>query len=260
MQQVLTIVSFSFYPYQDKRALFKKVIDAFEQSGLVPRLEYIGTRYLSNGKEVREERPADRDEWINNNEINEWCCLRSSSLEDMIIYSYYPPANWEPERPVENIVVWVAQMNADHVPTVKKIIAEVALSVDLFSGAVSIYDNADIPGLQAEAYLNKSPAPFMLPYFAEPSDLQKTSIPWCADWINYWSHDTLSAIGFRPESDRHLFFDATELHRGWYLQLTEAPFDYQDPVHLARIKALYQRFKMIGGQDLIDNGSLNSPT
>ena len=83
-----------------------------------------------------------------------------------------------------------------------------------------------------------------------PEKLPSPELPCFLGWLNYWSAASAQAIGF-PDPSR----DAELLSRsrrtasgGWVVQLTDAPLDLDNPMHLDTLKRTYERFPEIGGR------------
>jgi hypothetical protein len=92
--------------------------------------------------------------------------------------------------------------------------------------------------------------PHGLPALKLPRYNRAPEIPHYLGWLNYWSAATARALGF-PDVAR----DSELLSRsqrtatgGWVVQLTEAPLDLDNPVHLDALKRAYERFPEIGGR------------
>ncbi|MFP2897623.1 DUF5953 family protein [Corallococcus sp. 4LFB] len=75
-------------------------------------------------------------------------------------------------------------------------------------------------------------------------------IPYYLGWLNYWSAATARAIGFPdPARDADLLSRARRTETGgWVVQLTDAPLDLDNPVHLDALLRTYERFPVIGGR------------
>ncbi|MGE6759047.1 DUF5953 family protein [Corallococcus interemptor] len=89
-----------------------------------------------------------------------------------------------------------------------------------------------------------------LPSLKLPWELPTPAIPSYLGWLNYWSAAAARAIGFPdPSRDADLLSRARPTATGgWVVQLTEAPLDLDDPVHLDTLKRTYERFPAIGGR------------
>jgi hypothetical protein len=83
-----------------------------------------------------------------------------------------------------------------------------------------------------------------------PEKLPSPEIPWFLAWLNYWSAAAAKAIGFPdPARDADLLTRARRTSSGgWVVQLTDAPLDYDNPVHLDALKRAYERFPQVGGR------------
>ena len=90
-----------------------------------------------------------------------------------------------------------------------------------------------------------------LPVLNLPKHLRSPEIPHYLGWLNYWSAATAQAIGFPdPARDAELLTRARHTPSGgWVVQLTDAPLDLDNPVHLDALKRAYERFPAIGGRD-----------
>ena len=89
-----------------------------------------------------------------------------------------------------------------------------------------------------------------LPALKRFEHIRAPEIPYYLGWLNYWSAAAAQAIGF-PDPSR----DAELLSRsrrtasgGWVVQLTDAPLDLDNPMHLDTLKRTYERFPEIGGR------------
>ena len=94
------------------------------------------------------------------------------------------------------------------------------------------------------------PPPHGLPVIKSPGVLRSSEVPHRLGWLNYWSDAAARTIGF-PDPSR----DAELLSRsrrtamgGWVVQLTKAPLDLDNPLHLDALKRAYARFPEIGGR------------
>ncbi|RYZ36474.1 MAG: hypothetical protein EOO71_31665 [Myxococcaceae bacterium] len=93
-------------------------------------------------------------------------------------------------------------------------------------------------------------SPRGLPLLKLSRHLRSPEIPQYLGWLNYWSSAAAKAIGF-PDSaqDSELLTRARRTaSNGWVVQLTDAPLDYNNPVHLEALKRAYERFPEIGGR------------
>jgi len=93
-------------------------------------------------------------------------------------------------------------------------------------------------------------SPRGLPMLNLPEKLPAPEIPWFLGWLNYWSAAAAKAIGFPdPARDAELLTRARRTPSGgWVVQLTDAPFDYDNPAHLEALMRAYERFPEIGGR------------
>jgi hypothetical protein len=95
--------------------------------------------------------------------------------------------------------------------------------------------------------------PYRLPWLA-PMFQYKILPSAMADsfgWINYWSKKVANNAGFDPEKDKQYFDICYPTQKGWLLQITKDPLNLEIPEHLEKLKAAYNRFKKVGGQDLL---------
>ncbi|HLL02456.1 MAG TPA: DUF5953 family protein [Myxococcaceae bacterium] len=92
-----------------------------------------------------------------------------------------------------------------------------------------------------------------LPTLKLPESLRSPEIPYHLGWLNYWSAATARAIGFPdPPRDSELLSRSRRTAMGgWVVQLTEAPLDLNNPVHLEALKCAYERFPEIGGRSTL---------
>ena len=92
--------------------------------------------------------------------------------------------------------------------------------------------------------------PLGLPSLKLPEAMASPEIPHHLGWLNYWSAAAAQALGFPdPARDAELLSRARRTASGgWVVQLTDAPLDYDDPVHLAVLLRAYERFPAIGGR------------
>lgn len=89
-----------------------------------------------------------------------------------------------------------------------------------------------------------------LPALKLREDIRSPEIPHRMGWLNYWSVAAAQAIGF-PDSARDAELLSRARHTptgGWIVQLTDAPLDLDNPVHLDALKRAYERFPEIGGR------------
>jgi hypothetical protein len=93
-------------------------------------------------------------------------------------------------------------------------------------------------------------SPRGLPMLNLPEKLPSPEIPWFLAWLNFWSAAAAKAIGFPdPARDADLLTRARRTSSGgWVVQLTDAPLDYDNPVHLDALKRAYERFPQVGGR------------
>jgi len=89
-----------------------------------------------------------------------------------------------------------------------------------------------------------------LPALKLPWNLRGPEIPDCLGWLNYWSPEAAKAIGFpEPEGDDGWLSRARRTASGgWLFQLTDAPLDLDNPMHLDTLLRAYERFPEIGGR------------
>jgi hypothetical protein len=94
-------------------------------------------------------------------------------------------------------------------------------------------------------------SPRGLPMLNLSRHIHSPEIPHYLGWLNYWSAAAAKAIGFPdPARDAELLTRARRTGSGgWIVQLTAAPLDYDNPVHLDALKRAYERFPEIGGRD-----------
>ncbi|RKG95964.1 hypothetical protein D7X74_41750 [Corallococcus sp. CA047B] len=93
-------------------------------------------------------------------------------------------------------------------------------------------------------------SPRGLPMLNLPEKLPAPEIPCFLGWLNHWSAAAARAIGFPdPARDTELLARSRRTASdGWIVQLTDAPLDYNNPVHLGVLKRTYERFPEIGGR------------
>ncbi|ATB47966.1 DUF5953 family protein [Corallococcus macrosporus] len=89
-----------------------------------------------------------------------------------------------------------------------------------------------------------------LPALKFPEAIPAPEIPRHLGWLNYWSAAAAKAIGFPdPIRDTDLLSRARRtVSGGWVVQLSDAPLDLDNPVHLDALKRAYERFPEIGGR------------
>jgi hypothetical protein len=93
-------------------------------------------------------------------------------------------------------------------------------------------------------------SPRGLPMLNLPEKIPAPEIPCFLGWLNYWSAVAAHAIGFPdPSRDAELLSRARRTASGgWVVQLTDAPLDLDNPVHLDALLRAYERFPQIGGR------------
>jgi hypothetical protein len=93
-------------------------------------------------------------------------------------------------------------------------------------------------------------SPRGLPMLNLPEKLSAPELPWFLGWLNYWSAAAAKAIGFPdPARDAELLSRSRRTATGgWVVQLTDAPLDLDNPVHLDALKRVYERFPETGGR------------
>ena len=256
-------ISIVFHPYGDPKEHFIKTLGLFEVANIIPHLDYIITGpdidpqiLVDSGREddVKFVHLNERDNWIMETQSDDWEALFSGNDE----YS----ANIGPVFPFFkgvmmrclciNIVIGNEDIEALY--KVKDRIHILEQRFNLFSAEVSSHDEIHIGYKHLHAYAMGNDTPCNLPYLAVGRHFKSGLIPGMVNWINYWSNETLEAIGFDGAVDKELFYDATRMSKGWYLQLTKDPFNFENPEHIEILKRVYNRFKKIGGQDLIEQG------
>jgi len=196
----------------------------------------------------------ERDNWIMETQSEDWEFINSEDRN----YS----ANVGPTFPFFNgvmirclcINIVIENENINALSKVKDRIYILEQRFNLFSAEVSSHDEIHTGYKHLHAYSMGNNTPYNLPYLAVGRHFKSGLIPGMVDWINYWSNETLEAIGFDGAVDKVLFYDATRMSKGWYLQLTRDPFNFENPEHIEILKKVYNRFKKIGGQDLIEQG------
>lgn len=94
------------------------------------------------------------------------------------------------------------------------------------------------------------PPPRGLPVLKSPSAMRSPEIPHRLGWLNYWSAAAARAIGFPvPSHDAELLTRARRTPSGgWFVPLTNAPLDLDNPAHLDALLRAYARFLVIGGR------------
>ncbi len=89
-----------------------------------------------------------------------------------------------------------------------------------------------------------------LPALKLLEQIRAPEIPYYLGWLNYWSAAAAEAIGFPdPVRDERLLSRSRRTATGgWVVQLTDAPLDLDNPIHLQALKRAYARFPEIGGR------------
>jgi len=89
-----------------------------------------------------------------------------------------------------------------------------------------------------------------LPALKLPSQIGSPDIPSYLGWLNYWSAATAQTLGFPdPARDAELLTRSRRTATGgWIVQLTEAPLDLDNPLHLGALAQAYERFPEVGGR------------
>jgi len=89
-----------------------------------------------------------------------------------------------------------------------------------------------------------------LPSLKPPRNLCSPEIPHRPGWLNYWSAAAARALHFPDQAlDAGLHSRARRTATGgWVIQLTEAPLDLDEPMHLDALRRTYERFPEIGGR------------
>ncbi|AKF84304.1 hypothetical protein MFUL124B02_41810 [Myxococcus fulvus 124B02] len=89
-------------------------------------------------------------------------------------------------------------------------------------------------------------SPRGLPMLDLPEKLSAPETPCFLGWLNHWSSAAAKVIGF-PAHDAGLLSRARRTASGgWIVQLTDAPLDYDNPVHLDALQQTYQHFPALG--------------
>jgi hypothetical protein len=98
--------------------------------------------------------------------------------------------------------------------------------------------------------LSLEPPPRGLPALKVSWDISSPEIPHRLGWLNYWSAATAQTLGFPdPARDAELLSRSRRTATGgWVVQLTEAPLDLDNPIHLDALLRAYERFPEIGGR------------
>ena len=252
-----------FHPEIEYKNRFIKTLNMFEVVGIVPRLDYILSGpdmdvldIIEAGREdeVKYVKLLDRDAWVMETNSDEWDQLYSEDSKSEARTGRLPLfLGQEMIMPVYVTLV-LENDDVEAMAKVKDRIHVMMASANLFSVQASSFANNRIAYEHLHAYSMGNNTPYNLPYLAVGRHFKSGLIPGKVNWINYWSNETLEAIGFDGAVDKELFYDATRMSKGWYLQLTRDPFNFENPEHIEILKKVYNRFKKIGGQDLIEQG------
>ncbi len=252
-----------FYPCENERELFVKALNTFEVVGLIPYLDYIITgpdidtqMLVDTGRtsQVKRVKVNERDKWIRETNSEDWTHMYATNGKFNASTGTYTIFLNRVMTLATNINLVIDEDKTENLVKIKDRLQVMDRISNLFSTEVSSFASNLTATEAIHAYRNGKNAPYDLPYFASGRFFQPGLIPQAISWINYWNSDTLEEIGFNPSDDKSLFYDATQMTKGWYLQLTKEPFNFENPVHLEILKRIYLRFKKIGGQDLIEQG------
>lgn len=130
------------------------------------------------------------------------------------------------------------------------VLERVAEGAHAFWGHATPDDAALDIAYQTAPTLEGPPSPRRgLPALNLLEKIRAPEIPYYLGWLNYWSAAAAQAIGFPdPARDAELLKRARRTAGGWVVQLTDAPLELDDPVHLETLKRAYERFSEIGGR------------
>lgn len=135
--------------------------------------------------------------------------------------------------------------------------AAAALLEDVAAGARAFWGHASPNSYGSEvarqfrrSHHGPERSPRGLPMLNLPENSPAPETPYFLGWLNYWSAAAARVIGFPdPARDAELLTRARRTASGgWLVTLTDAPLDYNNPLHLDALKRAYERFPVIGGR------------
>ncbi|GMU01886.1 hypothetical protein KH5H1_60060 [Corallococcus caeni] len=142
-------------------------------------------------------------------------------------------------------------LDADVIAASGEMLERVAEGACAFWGHATPDDAALDIAHQTAPTLEGPPSPRRgLPALKLLDRIRSPEIPYYLGWLNYWSAAAAQAIGFPdPARDADLLSRSRRTESGgWVVQLTDAPLDLDNPVHLDALLRAYERFPAIGGR------------
>ena len=142
-------------------------------------------------------------------------------------------------------------MDATHLAVIAEVLEAVARSANAYWGHVTPF-NTTVEISRQTTHPTRKPRtpPRGLPGLQFREYLRSPEIPHRLGWMNYWSAATARSLGF-PDSSRDvdLLSRSRRTDTGaWVVQLTDAPLDLDQPLHLEALLCAYDRFPEIGGR------------
>jgi len=168
------------------------------------------------------------------------------------ISSWETPGSQNPGRKDQLEVHADWPLDATGIVAAGKVLESVAEAACSYWAEAAPYRAAlDIAKQTSSGAVGGSPDPPRgLPALKLPSQIGSPDIPSYLGWLNYWSAATAQTLGFPdPARDAELLTRSRRTATGgWIVQLTEAPLDLDNPLHLGALAQAYERFPEVGGR------------